>query len=102
MLIPGRGKQTKTEDKGMEKLTIWDDPYDVMCGDCEVHTYETWSGVTDEELHEMWEMDQQVLAHASGGKLDLSRVFCPEATFEGWLALSIALGYIREKNKSGS
>ncbi|MCD8109537.1 MAG: hypothetical protein LUE14_05495 [Clostridiales bacterium] len=35
-----------------ERLTIWDDPFDIACGDCEVHTHETWNEVTEEELHE--------------------------------------------------
>ena len=48
-------RQTEQTAVKYEKLSIWDDPFDIACGDCEVHTHETWDEITEEELHEFHE-----------------------------------------------
>lgn len=74
---------------GYEGLTVWEDPFDLMCGDCKVHTYETWNPVTEDELRKDWEMEK--LAS------EIDPMFpTPAATFEGWLAENLASGWIRE------
>ena len=74
--------------QNFERLTIWEDPYDIMCGECEVHTYETWNPATLEELKTDYEMEKTM------------PLFDPEMpetpdTFEEWLEQSIRDGYIR-------
>lgn len=48
-------KKRRHKTMTYEKLNIWDDPFDIACGDCEVHTHETWDKMTEEELHEFHE-----------------------------------------------
>ncbi len=72
-----------------EKLTVWDDPFDIMCGDCSVHTHETWNEVTEEELQEDWEMEKQAYEYDH-------IIPTPAENFEDWLAENIEDGWIRK------
>ena len=71
-----------------EKLTVWEDPFDIMCGECEVHEYETWNEVTEDELREYYEMEKQA------SEIDQMIPF-PADTFEEWLKENIEDGWIR-------
>ncbi len=77
------------------------DPFDLMCGDCEVHDIECWEDTTIEELRQLhaeqmaddantpdWEIEEM---KADGGW----EPTIPD--FEGWLRKAIADGYIRAK-----
>jgi hypothetical protein len=83
-----RKKRRALAMRKFEKLTVWNDQYDIMCGECAVHEYETWNGVTEAELQKEYEMEK--LAS------EIDRMMtAPADTFEEWLNENIDGGWIR-------
>lgn len=86
-----------------EILRTETDPFDMMCGDCEMHEIEYWEEISLDELHqhhiECVEADKNTPDFA---KEEYEAMFgdkwedTPE-DFEEFLKSAISSGYIREK-----